>query len=103
MSKIFPNSDYYQHVVNKPNITTMSTDFSNILVINSEDRNKYLYPNSNNFVTEIMDDFKDIVEIELISISIGEYTVFRKGKTSTFPYAFLILATVIWGINVFFS
>ena len=28
----------------------MSTDFSNILVINSEDRNKYLYPNSNNFV-----------------------------------------------------
>ena len=27
--------------VNKPNVTTMSSDFSNILVINSEDRNKY--------------------------------------------------------------
>ena len=40
----------------------------NKLIINSEDRDRYLYPNSNNYVINLNKTYSDVVEIELISI-----------------------------------
>tara|TARA_B100000925_G_scaffold287086_1_gene265805 strand:+ start:9049 stop:10299 length:1251 start_codon:yes stop_codon:yes gene_type:complete len=68
MNNRFCNGDYYQHVVNKPDNINISKDFSNILIINSEDRDRYLYPNSNNYVINLNKTYSDVVEIELISI-----------------------------------
>ena len=61
-------SDYYQVKINKPEIIKHFSDVSTILVINSLDRNKYLFPNPNNYIIEIDDNFRDVLEIELISI-----------------------------------
>lgn len=61
-------SDYYQVNINKPEIIKHFSDVSTILVINSLDRNKYLFPNPNNYIIEIDDNFRDVLEIELISI-----------------------------------
>lgn len=68
MSNRFINTDYYQHIINKPNIVNLSTDFSNILVINSDDRDRHLYPNSNEFIIELNNTYSDVIEIEIISI-----------------------------------
>jgi hypothetical protein len=61
------NNDYYKHVINKPDKITFTNKYPDILVINSDDRNKFLYPNSNNFSLGFNNTFNDVVEIELIN------------------------------------
>ena len=68
MNNRFCNADYYQHVISKPDRISLSTQYSNILIINSEDRNRKQYPNSNDFIINLNKSYNDVIEIELISI-----------------------------------
>ena len=61
------NNDYYKHVINKPDKISFTNKYPDILIINSSDRNKFLYPNSNNFSLGFNNTFNDVVEIELIN------------------------------------
>lgn len=61
-------NDYYQHVITKPEKISFQNQHSNILVIDSRDRNKFLYSNPNNFSIEIENTLYDVIEVELISI-----------------------------------
>lgn len=61
-------SDYYQHTINKPEKIIYQNQYSDIIVIDSQDRNKFLYKNSNNFSIEIENTLYDVIEVELMSL-----------------------------------
>ena len=60
--------NYSSHVIAQPQQIKSLNESSNIIIIDSRDRNKKLYSNSNNYTITFPNVFKDIVEIELISI-----------------------------------
>ena len=60
--------NYSSHVIAKPQQIKSLNESSNIIIIDSKDRNKKLYSNSNNYTITFPNVFRDIVEIELISI-----------------------------------
>jgi len=60
--------DYSTHVVPYPNKVKAHNESSNIVVIDSNDRNKNIFNNSNNYTITFPSVFKDVSEIELISI-----------------------------------
>jgi hypothetical protein len=60
--------DYSSHIVPYPNKVEAHNESSNIVVIDSNDRNKNIFNNSNNYTITFPSVFKDVSEIELISI-----------------------------------
>lgn len=64
-----PMGSYYDQVISRPNVVKNVNQFSSILVIDSRDRNKLLYPNSHEYIFALSSPFQDIIEIELISIN----------------------------------
>lgn len=72
--------NYSSHVIAQPQQIKPLTESSNIIIIDSKDRNKKLYSNSNNYTITFPNVFKDIVEIELISICY-KYSNFKIDKT----------------------
>tara|TARA_B100000575_G_scaffold291788_1_gene298506 strand:+ start:5329 stop:6588 length:1260 start_codon:yes stop_codon:yes gene_type:complete len=58
---------YYSHLIPAPSIITPDENKSIITIIDSMDRNRYLFPNSNDYVITLPSPLLDIVEIELIS------------------------------------
>ena len=72
--------NYSSHVIAQPQQIKPLTESSNIIIIDSKDRNKKLYSNSNDYTITFPNVFKDIVEIELISICY-KYSNFKIDKT----------------------
>ena len=72
--------NYSSHVIAQPQKIKPLTESSNIIIIDSKDRNKKLYSNSNDYTITFPNVFKDIVEIELISICY-KYSNFKIDKT----------------------
>ena len=68
MSGNIKTHDYYNHVITTPSNIKRFSNYTNIMVVNSENRNKYLFPNSNSYVVEVEETLGDIIEIELISL-----------------------------------
>ena len=60
--------DYSTHVIDKPDKLSAHNEYSNIVVVDSKDRNKKLFKNSNDYTITFPTIFKNVVEIELISI-----------------------------------
>lgn len=60
--------NYSSHVIDKPQQIKSFNESSNIIMIDSKDRNKKLYSNSNNYTITFPNVLRDIVEVELISI-----------------------------------
>lgn len=58
---------YYSHLIAKPEIIKPQFYESTIIVVDSKDRNKLLYHDSNNYIIPIQTPLKDVIEIELIS------------------------------------
>ena len=58
--------DYFQHIINKPEKIEHVNQYSNIITIDSRDRNKFIFKNSNEFVIEIENTLNDIIEVELM-------------------------------------
>ena len=59
---------YNSHVIPRPETITPRNDHSQIVIIDSKDRNKFLYNNSNNYIAELNSQFYDVTEVELISM-----------------------------------
>ena len=72
--------NYSSHVIAQPQQIKPLTESSNIIIIDSKDRNKKLYSNSNDYTITFPNVFKDIVEIELISICY-KYSNFKIDKS----------------------
>jgi hypothetical protein len=61
------NNSYDSHVISSPESVTYKNDYSQIVIIDSRDRNKFLYKNSNNYIMNLNSQFYDVTDIELIS------------------------------------
>ena len=61
------NNSYYSHVIAGQESVTYKNDYSQIVIIDSRDRNKYIYKNANNYVMNLNSQFYDVTDIELIS------------------------------------
>ena len=72
---------YYSHFIPKPETVKPSFNESTIVVIDSKDRNKLLYPDSNNYVMPLQTPLTDILEIELIS-AYYRYNVYQLNKSN---------------------
>ena len=63
------NMDSYNtHVIPRPETIKIYNDYSQIVIVDSKDRNKYIYKNSNNYIIELNSQFNDVTEVELISM-----------------------------------
>ena len=62
------NYSYNSHVIPTPETVTPRNDHSQIVIVDSKDRNKFLHKNSNNYVIELNSQFYNVTEVELISI-----------------------------------
>ena len=63
------NTDSYNtHVIPRPETIKIYNDYSQIVIVDSKDRNKYIYKNSNNYIIELNSQFNDVTEVELISM-----------------------------------
>ena len=71
--------NYSSHVIAQPQQIKSHNESSNIIIIDSKDRNKKLYSNSNDYTITFPNVFRDIVEIELISICY-KYSNFKIDK-----------------------
>lgn len=61
------NNSYYSHVIAAPESVTYKNDYSQIVIIDSRDRNKFIYKNANNYIMNLNSQFYDVTDIELIS------------------------------------
>lgn len=61
------NNSYYSHVISAPESVTYKNNYSQIIIIDSRDRNKFIYKNANNYVINLNSQFYDVTDIELIS------------------------------------
>ena len=59
---------YHSHMVPKPDVVVNRNDYATIIVIDSQDRNKFLYKNANDYVMHFNSPLSDVIEVELISI-----------------------------------
>jgi len=59
---------YHSHMVTKPDNVVNSNEHANIIVIDSNDRNKLLYKNANEYVMHFNTPMTNVIEVELISI-----------------------------------
>tara|TARA_B110000858_G_scaffold7844_2_gene8440 strand:+ start:13491 stop:14660 length:1170 start_codon:yes stop_codon:yes gene_type:complete len=55
-------------MVPKPDVVVNRNDYATIIVIDSQDRNKFLYKNANDYVMHFNSPLSDVIEVELISI-----------------------------------
>jgi len=61
------NPSYDSHVISGPESVTYRNDYSQIVILDSRDRNKFLYKNANNYIMNLNSQFYDVTDIELIS------------------------------------
>jgi len=59
---------YQSHFISKPDVIGSYSDYANIVIIDSKDRNKMLYRNANDYTITLKSPFYDVSEVELISI-----------------------------------
>jgi len=59
---------YHSHMVPKPDVVVNRNDYATIIVIDSQDRNKFLYKSANDYVMHFNSPLSDVIEVELISI-----------------------------------
>jgi hypothetical protein len=61
-------NSYDSHIIPKPDIMEPKNDYSQIVIIDSRDRNKLNYTNPNEYVMHLNSQFYNVIEIELISV-----------------------------------
>lgn len=67
------NMFYTDHNIQKPDLLKISKKKArDILVIDSRDRNTKLFPNSNKYIYNLIDTYKNVTEIELINAYIPD-------------------------------
>tara|TARA_B100001758_G_scaffold246128_1_gene260519 strand:+ start:282 stop:1487 length:1206 start_codon:yes stop_codon:yes gene_type:complete len=62
------HDSYNSHIIPSPETVRPRNDHSQIIIVDSKDRNKFLYKNSNNYVAELNSQFYNVTEVELISM-----------------------------------
>ena len=58
------NYSYNSHVIPTPETVRPRNDHSQIIIVDSKDRNKFLHKNSNNYVIELNSQFYNVTEVE---------------------------------------
>lgn len=61
------SNDYNSHVIPKPEKITYTNEYSEIVIVDSRDRNRYIYKNANQYTMHFNSAFTAVTEIELIS------------------------------------
>tara|TARA_B100001093_G_C26805665_1_gene1005361 strand:- start:431 stop:1636 length:1206 start_codon:yes stop_codon:yes gene_type:complete len=61
------SNDYNSHIIPRPEKITYKNEYSEIVIVDSRDRNKYIYKNPNQYIMHFNSAFTSVTEIELIS------------------------------------
>ena len=61
------SNDYNSHVIPKPEKISYKNEYSEIVIVDSRDRNRYIYKNANQYTMHFNSAFTAVTEIELIS------------------------------------
>ncbi len=57
---------YTDHIIKRPEANVTHGKISERYVIDSRDRNLALYPNSNQYVVPVLNEFRDVIAVELV-------------------------------------
>lgn len=80
--------DYYRHTISKPDVIQFNENYSHFLVIDSRERNKFLFPNSNNYTVGLSNMYTDVIEVELLSVNYKNPTYLINNSNNTLYLSF---------------